>query len=155
MSGERIPDPRAIDPQELMRQISDRERALQEERKHSERRVAEEKDRSRFDMDRLRAATSQHVKDIEAQNAALVRSIARLQADLDRLSIENTTLRIRLEQASNGRHPEPPAATPQEAPAGIPPQAIPAIGPPAFIPHPRLALGDIMPLKDAPRSPVS
>jgi len=92
-------DPRKMDPKALWDQ-------LQEERRAADRRVLEEKQRSRMELERLRGATSQHIKDLEDQNKALLRSLSRLQRENDDLNREITTLQVKLD--NNGYREEAP-----------------------------------------------
>lgn len=110
-------DPKKLDPKVLVEQIH-------EERRTAERRVAEERQRGRMELDRLRGATSQHIRDLEDQNKALLRSLSRLQLENDRLNEELVTLRVKLE--NNGVREEPQAAPPQPVrPASIVPMPDP------------------------------
>ena len=98
-SGVPIPsvqDLKKLSNQELLDRLAQANYAIQEANRNAERRVNEEKQRSRQEIDRLRAATSQHTKELENSNQVLLRSLSRLQADLDKLQEENVTLRVRM-----------------------------------------------------------
>jgi len=98
-SGTPIPsvqDLKKLSNQELLDRLAQANYSIQEANRNSDRRVNEEKMRSKQEIDRLRAATAQHTKDLENSNQVLLRSLSRLQADLDKLQEENVTLRVRL-----------------------------------------------------------
>ena len=107
-----VQDLKKLSNQELLDRLAQANYAIQEAHRNAERRVNEEKQRSRQEIDRLRAATSQHTKELENSNQVLLRSLSRLQADLDKLQEENVTLRVRMN--GNGYKPE------ESRPAGVP-----------------------------------
>lgn len=89
-------DLKKLSQQELLEKLAQANFSIQEANRIAERRVAEEKARSKQEMDRLRAATSQHTRDLENQNRVLLQSLSRLQSDLDKYQEEVVTLRVRL-----------------------------------------------------------
>src|SRR4029077_21204227 len=98
-SGTPIPsvqDLKKLSNQELLDRLAQANYSIQEANRNADRRVNEEKLRSKQEIDRLRAATAQHTKDVENSNQVLLRSLSRLQADLDKLQEENVTLRVRM-----------------------------------------------------------
>lgn len=88
-----IPNFRAPDVQLLVQDLAQSRRDLFEERKNSANRLAEERERSRWEMERVRTELGGQVKSVTAENEALVRAIGRLQRDADRLREENAILR--------------------------------------------------------------
>lgn len=108
--GVPIPDPRKLSQEELIALLQKATSDLQELRRATERRLHEADVKARTDLDRLRAATSGHAKDLEAQNSALLKSLARLQMEVDALRSEVAVLRA--------VPPGPPAAG-TSVPGGI------------------------------------
>lgn len=106
-----VQDLKKLSNQELLDRLAQANYAIQEANRNAERRVNEEKQRSKQDIDRLRASTAQHNKDLENSNQVLLRSLSRLQADLDKLQEENVTLRVRM----NGGY-----RTEESRPSGVP-----------------------------------
>lgn len=108
-SGTPIPsnqDLKKLSQAELLERLAQANYAIQEANRNAERRVNDEKIRSKQEMDRLRTATAQHTKDLENQNQVLLRSLSRLQADLDKLQEEAVTLRVRLSNGNGYRSDE-------------------------------------------------
>lgn len=99
-------DLRKLNPQELLDKLAQANHALLEANRTWERRLGEEKLRAKQDLDRLRSANQQHMTDLEKQNMVLLRSLTRLQGDLDKLQEENVTLRVKLSNG-NGHKDEP------------------------------------------------
>lgn len=102
-----VPTLRAPDIQLIFQDLAQSRRDLFEERKNSANRIAEERDRSRWEGDRLRAEFSAQIKSIEHENEALMRAVGRLQGENDRLREENAMLRL---TKTNGHVEERPAA---------------------------------------------
>lgn len=98
-----IPDPKQLSTKELLEKLAHANRELQEERKKADRRIYEEQAKSRMDLERLRGTTANHTRDLENQNSALLKSLSRLQMEVEKLQVENMTLRIKLD--GNGRVP--------------------------------------------------
>lgn len=65
----------------------------------AERRLLEEKQRSRADLERLRNTNSQHIRDLEEQNGTLLKMLTRVQGENDKLKSDVVTLQVRLEGA--------------------------------------------------------
>jgi hypothetical protein len=84
---------------ELLDRLGQANYAIQEANRNAERRINEEKIKSRQQLEQLRAATSQHTRDVESENSMLRRMLTRIQGDLDKLQEEVVILRVRL---SNG-----------------------------------------------------
>jgi hypothetical protein len=101
--GVPIPDPKQLSSKELLEKLAYANRELQEERKKVDRRIYEEQAKSRMDLERLRGTTANHTRDLENQNSALLKSLSRLQIEVEKLQVENMTLKIKLD--GNGRAP--------------------------------------------------
>lgn len=104
-----VPTLRAPDIQLIFQDLAQSRRDLFEERKNSANRIAEERDRSRWEGERLRAEFSAQIKSVEHENEALMRAVGRLQGENDRLREENAMLRL---TKTNGHVEERPAAVP-------------------------------------------
>lgn len=105
-----VPNFRAPDVQVLVQDLAQSRRDLFDERKNSANRLAEERERSRWEIERVRTELSNEIKSLGAENQALVRAIGRLQADADRLREENAILR----HGKTGAAEEKPAEKPAE-----------------------------------------
>lgn len=101
-----IPSFRAPDVQFLVQDLAQSRRDLFEERKNSSSRMAEERERSRWEIERVRTELGNEVKSLCFENQALVRAIGRLQRDADHLREENAILR---HGKTNGLTEEKPA----------------------------------------------
>lgn len=104
-----VPTLRAPDIQLIFQDLAQSRRDLFEERKNSANRIAEERDRSRWEGERLRAEFGVQLKSIEHENEALMRAVGRLQGENDRLREENAMLRL---TKLNGHVEEKPATAP-------------------------------------------
>lgn len=104
-----VPTLRAPDIQLIFQDLAQSRRDLFEERKNSANRIAEERDRSRWEGERLRAEFGAQIKSVENENEALMRAVGRLQGENDRLREENAMLRL---TKTNGHVEERPAAAP-------------------------------------------
>jgi hypothetical protein len=113
-----VQDLKKLTQQELLDRLGQANYAIQEANRNAERRVNDEKIRSRQDLERLRAANSQHIKDLENQNQVLLRSLSRLQGDLDKLQEEVVTLRVRLSNGNGYRSEEARASAVPEIQLG-------------------------------------
>lgn len=105
-----VPSLRVPDVQLLVQDLAQSRRDLFEERRHSSNRLAEERERSRWEAERLRSEFGSQVKNLELENEVLVRAAGRLQGENDRLREENAMLRL---TKVNG-HVEEKPAPPQE-----------------------------------------
>lgn len=115
---------RRPDLQMLLQDLASSQRTLFEERRHAERRLAEERERSRWEQERIRTELLDRLKDSERQNDVLVRSLGRLQS-------ENEKLREQIAFVKADRRP--PAST--ESPKGDAPAAAPVpMGPSQLLP---------------------
>lgn len=102
MAGEQVPengftfqsanDLKKLPPEKLVDMLVQAGRA-------SDRRLLEEKQRSRADLERLRNTNSQHIRDLENQNGTLLKMLTRVQGENDQLKAEVVTLQVRLEGA--------------------------------------------------------
>lgn len=89
-----IPSLRAPDIQLLVQDLAQSRRDLFEERKNSANRIAEERERSRWEMERLRVEFGGQIKSQEKENEALIRAVGRIQGENDHLREENAILRL-------------------------------------------------------------
>lgn len=94
-AGIPIEDPKQLSAPDLLERLQAATVKIQELQRSGERRVAEEKDRAKMDLERLRGTTAAHVRDVEAQNVALVKSITRIQNTLDAMERELIELRAK------------------------------------------------------------
>lgn len=90
-------DLKKLPPEVLIEKITASNRLVQEEKRNSARKESELQSRIRLECDRLRSATSQHVRELEEQNTTLLKSLTRLQMENDKLKQEITTLQVRIE----------------------------------------------------------
>lgn len=137
----------------LIEKLVQANRALQEEKRLSLRKDVEARATIKVECDRLRSATSQHVRDLEEQNSTLLKSLTRLQMENDRHRQEITTLQVKLEAALADREDTPPrtphvaralAAAPDPMHAGAPlsmPPSSPALSGDPIPPKPPPAPG--------------
>jgi hypothetical protein len=104
-----VPSLRVPDVQLLVQDLAQSRRDIFEERRNSSNRIAEERERSRWEGERLRAEFGIQIKDLQSTNEVLVRAIGHVQAENDHLREENAVLRV---AKSNG-HTEAVAAPPE------------------------------------------
>lgn len=95
VGGNPVPDVKHLEQKELLERLAQANRDRQEDQKKFERQFQVQKTQAAVDIERLRATTAPHTRDLEAQVSALLKSLARLQADVERLERENLTLRVR------------------------------------------------------------
>lgn len=139
---ETIPDIRRPDFQLLMQDIAQARRDVFEERRNADKRVNEERERSRWEIERLRAEIGEKVKKADRENDALITALGRLREENDDLREENAILKI---GRSNG-HVEPKSQAEPE-PAKGPLQPLMGTGPflkkhdVSMVPPPGPALG--------------
>lgn len=114
----------------LIEKLMQANRALQEEKRQSARKDTEARAMIKLECDRLRSATSQHVRELEEQNTTLLKSLTRVQIENDKCKHEITTLQVKLEAALEYRM----AITPEAAHAGR------ALAPVAEAMHPGTSL---------------
>jgi hypothetical protein len=100
-------DLRKLPPEILIEKLIQANRQLQDERRQAVRKDVEAKSYIKTEYDRLRGATAQHIRDLEEQNSALLKSLTRLQTESDRFREQITTLQVKLEAALHGRNGAP------------------------------------------------
>jgi hypothetical protein len=105
-----VRDPSKLSSEELVAQLQ----KAGAEGLELRRKLYEVETRGKLDLDRLRAATAAHAQDLAGQNGALVKSLARLQAEVDELKIQNATLRGQLEADRNQKAHVVPVILPQK-----------------------------------------
>jgi septal ring factor EnvC (AmiA/AmiB activator) len=137
----------------LIEKLMQANRALQEEKRQSARKESETRNFIKIECDRLRNATSQHLRDLEDQNSTLLKSLTRLQIENDKCRHEITTLQVKLEAALTDR-PEAPQETAHAGRALAPtPDGMHAGAPLAMPPASPALTGDPIPPKlPAPQS---
>lgn len=121
---------RRPDLQMLLQDLASSQRTLFEERRHAERRLAEERERSRWEQERIRTELLDRLKDSERQNDVLVRSLGRFQSENEGLR-EQIAL-IKAERRVPVATESPKADTTLPAPMG-PSQLPPAVAPMAGV----------------------
>lgn len=101
---------KAPDLQMVLQDYAQARRELGEEKRNGERKLLEERERSRWEAERLRSEYEIKLKAIEHENWALVRAIGRINAENDRLREE-----VAIARFSKGNDPLPSASeAPQE-----------------------------------------
>ena len=102
--GVPIMDPKKLDAKDLIDRLTKANTENQEIRRNADRKLAEASEKHRVQLDQLRGTTANHIRDVEAENKALLRSLSRLQAEADGLRNENIVLKSKLESRaeSNG-----------------------------------------------------
>lgn len=93
-TSEAIPDIRRPDFQLLMQDIAQARRDVFEERRNADKRVNEERERSRWEIERLRNELAEKVKKADRENDALITALGRLREENDNLREENAILKI-------------------------------------------------------------
>lgn len=128
--GTEIPDLKKIDVQLLIQDFAQARRDIYEERRSSEKRVSEERARSKWDMDRMRDDYQAKIKDLELGNKALIGLLSRMQHDLDQIR-EEKFKKASLIEAFSDILPEKPEAKPGMLDAEMARKAIPVpiVGP--------------------------
>lgn len=120
-----IADLKKLPVEALIQKIADANRALMVEKQQSTRKDAEAAARLKLECDRLRAATSQHNRELEEQNTMLLKMLTKSQQENDKLKTEVTALQVRLDVLQAGR------AAAQDAPGSVralpPSQELPAL----------------------------
>lgn len=89
-----VPSLRVPDVQLLVQDLAQSRRDIFEERRNSANRIAEERERSRWEGERLRTEFGAQIKELQSTNDVLVRAIGRVQAENDHLREENAVLRV-------------------------------------------------------------
>lgn len=121
-AGVPIMDPKKLDAKDLIDRLTKANTENQEIRRNADRKLAEAAEKHRLELDRLRGTTANHIRDVEAENKALLRSLSRLQIEADALRNENIVLKSKLESKveSNG-HRESGGETAKVEPAAAAP----------------------------------
>lgn len=135
--GVPIVDPKKMDPKDLLDRLQKATQEIQENRRNSDRKLAEASEKARLEMDRLRGTTANHIRNVEDENKALLRSLSRLQIEADGLRGENIVLKSRLESSGNGHgHREGAEGTVKVESSATPGKAVP-VSPTPFGGEPR------------------
>lgn len=106
-----IPNLKVPDIQVLLQDLAQSRRDLFEERRNSGNKIAEERERSRWEQDRLRSDFHSRIKNLETENEAIVRAMGRLQGENDRLREENAVLK---HVKANGHEEKTPVIQPDK-----------------------------------------
>lgn len=110
-----IPRFNAPDIQLLVQDLAQSRRDLFEERRNSANRIAEERERSRWESERLRSEFGAQIKGLEREVEALVRAVGRTQAENDQLREQNAIMR---QKPVHHEAPPPAPAAPEKQPDG-------------------------------------
>lgn len=102
-----IPDIRKPDVQLLMQDLAQSRREVFETRREIDRRVSEERDRSRWEQEKIRKELSDKLRDSERENNALITALGRLRGENDALREENAVLKIARFNGHVEAKPEP------------------------------------------------
>lgn len=94
------PEPLKDDPQALKVEIMRLTRQIQTERQATAQTLGAERAKSKAEMDKLRQATSQHGRDLENQNSALLQSLGRMKAENDELQRKVMMLEVQSAQST-------------------------------------------------------
>jgi hypothetical protein len=95
--GVPIMDPKKLDTKDLMDRLQKVNTEMVEMRRNTDRKLAETAEKHRLELDRLRGTTANHIRDVEAENKALLRSLSRLQIESDALRNENIILKSKVD----------------------------------------------------------
>lgn len=120
-TGGELPSIQKPDVQLLLQDLAAGHRTLYDERRKFERDLAYERERARYDQERIRDEYGARQREVERQNEVLIRNLGRLQGDNDALREELAVLRSKMLSAPA------PAAIPAEDPATG--KARPVVGP--------------------------
>jgi len=143
-----IPDLKKMDLQMLMQDNAAARREASEARREIQKRVDEERDRARYEINRVRADLDDKLKKAERENDALIDALGRLRQENSALREENLILKI---DRSNGYSAAPEPKETDMRPSAIPmPMAVGPVGSGPtvpMVPIPRPALGKPVPPK--------
>lgn len=145
------PEIRKPDLQILLQDFAQANQTLFRERRDFERRIADERERSRWEQERIRTEMNERLRESELRNDVLVRTLGRLQGDNDRLREEIAVMKS---VRANGHAPTSQPDVPMAAPLQT---VVPAQKghPPTPIPVPTLPKRDVssmpMPVPNAPQ----
>lgn len=106
--GTEIPDLKKIDVQLLIQDFAQARRDIYEERRSSEKRVSEERARSKWDMDRMRDDYQAKIKDFELGNKALINLLSRMQNEIDGLRQEKVLAEVIVGSSTPPEPSQPP-----------------------------------------------
>lgn len=121
--GPEIPDLKKMDLQMLMQDNAAARREASEARREIQKRVDEERDRARYEINRVRAELDDKLKKAERENDALIDALGRLRQENSALREENLILKI----GRNGHSAEP--SVQEMRPSAIPmPMAVGPVG---------------------------
>lgn len=95
LGGQELPEIRKLDIQMLLQDLAQQQRTLFQERGYFERCMKEERERSRFEQERLRAELGAKLLEAEKQNEVLIRTLGRIQQENDGLRESLAVLRSR------------------------------------------------------------
>jgi uncharacterized membrane protein YccC len=109
------------DLQILLQDLAEARRDIHEERRNSARVIAGERERARWEIERLKKESDEKVKTFEKENEALARALGRIQAEIDGLRLENAVLK------SNGKAAPVAPVTAAEKPAESTPGSAPGM----------------------------
>ncbi len=126
--GVPIMDPKKLDVKDLIDRLTKANTENQEIRRNADRTLAATVEKHRLEIDRLRGTTANHIRDVEAENKALLRSLSRLQIESDALRNENIVLKSKLE--SNGHRDNGGETAKVELAAAAPGKTVPVSSPP-------------------------
>lgn len=107
-----VSDPAKEDPRVLASQVARLNQQLLSERQAAAQTLASERFKCNTEMNKLRATTGQHVKDLENQNSALLQSLGRLKQENDQLQREIWALQSRGSQETTRVQAEPTSSVP-------------------------------------------
>jgi septal ring factor EnvC (AmiA/AmiB activator) len=110
-----FPEIRKPDLQMLLQDLAQWQRTVFDERRQSQRALADERERSRWEQERIRTEFGDRLRDFERQNDVLIRSLSRLQGDNERLREQVAVLRA---ARTNGHPPPARERESQTPPAG-------------------------------------
>lgn len=122
--GTEIPDLKKLDLQLLVQDFAQARRDIFEERRNSEKRISEERERSKFELDRTMAYYESKLKDVESANKALIGLVAKMQHDIDQTREGELKKAIRAKDHNEYFHSEKPDL--EQEHQGIPLKAAPS-----------------------------
>lgn len=153
---------RKPDIQMMLQDLAQSNQTIFRERRDFERRLADERERSRWEQDRIRTELGEKLRQGERENDVLVRALGRLQAENERLREELAVARaFRANGTSGSASPpaEPPAPQATTGPVHVPVHPKGAVAPMPGTPKlsvfpvaPQLG-GAPVPVADRPTAP--
>lgn len=94
LAGQELPEIRKLNLQMLLQDLASQQRTLFEERRYSERRLQDERERSRYEQERIRTEYGAKLLEAEKQNEVLIRTLGRVQQENDHLREQVAVLRM-------------------------------------------------------------